>query len=89
MLSGEGMPRTSGDEDGDAGPFSTLACLGNRGHFGEGKPPPPTLTPMQHYGPLLYIEQKEPCHCTVRQGSGAKDAVVSGGKVEGEHGEGI
>ena len=48
--------------------------------------PPPTVPPMQHYGPLEYTEQKEPCHRTVRQGSGEEEAAVSGGGIEGEHG---
>ena len=28
-----GMPRTSGDDDGNAGTFSAPACPGDRGHF--------------------------------------------------------
>ena len=66
------MPRTSGDEDGDAGPFSTQVFTENRGHFVVGKPPSPKFPLMQHAGPLIYTERKEPCHCTVRQRSGAK-----------------
>ena len=62
---------------------------GHRGHFGVGKPPPTTVPPMQHAGPLSYIERNSPCHRTVRQGGGAKEAAVSGGGVEGEHGEGL
>ena len=82
-----GMPRTSGDKDGDAGTFSAPACPGHRGHFGGGKPPPPTVPPMLHAGPLVYTEQKSPCHRTVRQRSGAKEAAVSGGGIEGEYKE--
>ena len=51
-LPGGGMPRTSGDKDGDAGTFYAPACSGHRGHFGRGKPPPPTVPPMQHAGTL-------------------------------------
>ena len=29
-----GITRTSGDEDGNAGPFSSTACPGHRGCFG-------------------------------------------------------
>ena len=79
------MPRTSGDEDGDAGIFYAPACPGHRGHFGGGKPPPPTVPPMRHAGLLRYTECTAPCHRTVRQGYGSKDAAVSGGGSEGEH----
>ena len=54
-LTGRGMPRTSGDEDGNAGTFSAPACPGHRGHFGGGKLSPPTVPPMRHSGPLAYI----------------------------------
>ena len=59
-LPGGGMPRTSGDEDGDAGPFSAPVCPGHRGHFGEGELPPPTVPPMGHAGLLAHTEQKAP-----------------------------
>ena len=32
-LPGGGMPRTSGDEDGDAGNCFAPTCPGHRGHF--------------------------------------------------------
>ena len=41
-----GIPRTSGDEDGNAGTFSAPECPGYRGHFGGRKHPPPTVPPM-------------------------------------------
>ena len=47
-LPGKGMPRTSGYEDGDAGTSYAPACPGHRGHFGGGKPPPPTVPPVRH-----------------------------------------
>ena len=80
-LLGGGMPRTSGDEDGNAVPFSALSFPGHRGHFGWGKPSPPTVPSMRYAGPLTYTERKVPFHRTVRQGSGAKWAAVSGGVV--------
>ena len=55
----------------------------------EGNTPPPTVPPMRHAGTLAYIERKEPCHCTVRQGGGAEYKAVSGGIIEGELGEGL
>ena len=88
-LPGGGMHRTSDEEDGNAGTFSAPAYPGHRGHFGGWKPPPPTVPPMQHAGPLDYIERKAPCYHTVRQGRGAKNAAVRGGRVEGEHREGL
>ena len=83
------MPGTSDDEDGNACPFSAPACIGHRGHFGGGKPPPPTVLLMQHSGPLAYVEQKAPCHRTVRQGGGAEEKAVSRGRIEGKHREGL
>ena len=81
------MPRTSGDEEGDAGPFYAPACPGHRGHFGGGKPPPHMVPPMQHDGPLVNTERKAPYHRIVLQGRGVKEAAVSGGEVDVEHGE--
>ena len=52
-LPGLGMPGTNGDEDSDAGPFSAPEFPGHHGHFVGGKPPPSTLPPMRHAGPLL------------------------------------
>ena len=87
-LPGEGMPGRIGDEDGDAGTFSAPACPGHPGHFVGWKPPPPTVPPMRHAGPLVYAERKVPCHRTVCQGGGAEEKAVSGVGIEGEHGEG-
>ena len=84
-----GMPRTSIDEDGNAGPFPASEFPGHYGHFGGGKPPPPTVPLMRHDGPLAYTEQKAPCHRTVCHGSGAKEAAACIGRAEGEHGEGL
>ena len=88
-LPGLGMPGTIDDEDGDAGPFSAPACPGHRGHFGGVKPPPPMVPPMQHSGPLECIDQKAPFCRTVRQGGGAKEKAVSGGRIEIKLGEGL
>ena len=73
----------------NAGTFSTPGFLGNHGNFGGGKPTPPTVPPMWHAGPLASAERKSPCHCTVRQGGGAEERVLSGGGSEGELGEGL
>ena len=64
-LPGEGMPRTSGDEDGDAVTLYAPACPGHCGHLVVGKNPLPTVTVMQHYGSLAYTVRKAPCHHTV------------------------
>ena len=37
------MTGTSGNEDGNVGPFYAPACPGHRGHFGGEKTPPPTV----------------------------------------------
>ena len=78
-----GMPRSSGNEYGDAGPFTTPACPGHRGCSGGGKPPPPTVPLMRHAGPLADTERKAPCHISVCQVSGAKETAASGGGDEG------
>ena len=65
------------------------ACPGHCGHFGGGKYPPPTVPPMRYAGTLAYTEQKATCHHTLSQGGGAEEAAVSGGGIEGEHGEGL
>ena len=88
-LTGGGMPRTSGDKDGDASTFCAPACPGHLGSFGGGKHPPPMVTPMRHAGPLVYTKRKSPCHRTVCQGGGAEEVAVSGGLIEGEHGENL
>ena len=88
-LPGGGMPMPSGDEDGNSGPFPAPAWPIHCGHFGGGKPPPPTVPLMQHAGPPVYTKRKAPCHFTVRQGSGAKEAAASGGGAEGELREGL
>ena len=75
--------------DSYAGAFLAPERPGHRGDLGGGKPPPPTVNPMRNAGILAYTEWKAPCHCTVRQGSGAKEAAVSGGGAEGEHIEGL
>ena len=83
------MSRTRGYKDGYAGKFSALACPVHRGHFGGGKPPPPTVPPMRHDGPLAYTEHKAPCHRIVFQGGGAEEKAVSGLGIDVEHGEGL
>ena len=50
-----GMPRTSGDEDGNAGTFYAPACPGHRGYFGEGKSPPPMVPPSDMLVPLITL----------------------------------
>ena len=81
------MPRTSSDKDGDAGTFYAPACPGYHGRFKGRKYPSHTVPLMQHTGHLTYTEQKESFQRTVRQVSGAEEAAVSGGLVEGEQGE--
>ena len=53
-LPGGEMPRTSGNEGGNAGTFSAPACTGQRSNFVRIKPPPPTVPLMRHAGPLVH-----------------------------------
>ena len=84
-----GMPRTSGNEDGNVRTFYAPACPGHCDDFGGGKYPPLTLPPMRHDITLEYTEWKAPCHHTVHHRSGSEEATVSGGGIEGDHGEGL
>ena len=65
-MPGRGKPRTSGDEDRNAGTFYSPSFPGHRGHFGGGKPPPPTVPHLRHACPLAYTKRKACCHHTVR-----------------------
>ena len=84
-----GIPRTSGNEGGNAGTFYAPACPWHRGHFGGGKHPIPMVNPMWHSGTLAYTEWKAHHHRTVRHWIGAEEAAVSEGVIKGEHGEGL
>ena len=88
-LPGGGIPGPSGDEDGNVGALPAPAYPRHRGHFGGGKPLPPTVQPMQHSGSLAGTEQQAPCHSSVRQGSRAEESAAGGGGAEGELGEGL
>ena len=84
-----GLTSPGREEDGDADALFQPACPRYRDHFGGGKPPPPTVPPMQHSGPMEGTKRQAPCHCTVRKGRGTKEAWYGGGGVEGKHGEGL
>ena len=82
-----GMPRTSGNKDGNAGKFYAPECPVHHGYLGERKHHPLRVSLMRNSDHLAYTEQKAPCHCTVRQGIRAEEAAVSGGGIEGDHRE--
>ena len=88
-LPGGGMTGPSSDEDGDAGSLTIPACPGHHGHYGGGKPPSPTVNPMRHTGPPAVTECQAPCHSSVCQRRGAKEAAASRGRAKGELGEGL
>ena len=83
------MTGPSGDKDDDADYFPIPTCPGHRGHYGGGKSPPTTVHQVRHSGTQKGTEQQAPCHISVHQGSGAKDASASGGGSEGEIGGGL
>ena len=64
-LPGGGMPGPSDDDNGDAGTLPAPACLGHRGRYGGGKPPPPTVHPMRHASTLPGTEWQAPFHSSV------------------------
>ena len=88
-LTGWGFSRTSIDEDRDAGTFSSQAFPVYCGHFGGGKPPPPTVPPMRNAGTLMCSEREAPLHLPVRQGGGVEEKASGGGGTAGDIGEGI
>ena len=57
--------------------------------FGVGKPPPPTVPLMQHYGALACSEREAPCHRLVRQGGGKEAKEDDGGGTVGVLREGL
>ena len=83
------IPRQSGDKDSNAGALLALACPQHRGDSGGGKPPPPTLRPMQHAGSQAGPEQTAPDHGTVCKWGGAEKTTDRGGGEKGEFGAGL
>ena len=69
---------------GDAGSFISLACPGYCNNIGGGKPPPPTVHPVQHSGALEFTEWEAPCHLPVRQGGGEESPTAD---IRGDVGE--
>ena len=88
-LPGGGMPVPSGDEEVNEGALPALACTRQRGYYGGGYLPPPTVRPMQHAGPPADPERQAPSHGTVCQGGGAEETTACGGGNEGEFGAGL
>ena len=84
-----GISGTIGNEDSIAGTLFPNAYLGYRGHFGGGKPPSPTVTPLKYSGPLTCSEQEAPCHLPVIQGGRKEVKASGGGGTVGEIGEGL
>ena len=74
-LPGGGMPGPSGDEDGNVGALPVPTCYRHRGSSRRGKPPQPTVRPMQHAGTPAGHEQQSPCHSPVCQESRAEEAA--------------
>ena len=60
-----GIPRPSGDLDGNAGALPAPACPRHRDHSVGEKPPPPTVRPMRHDGLPAGPERQAPCHSPV------------------------
>ena len=84
-----GVPRQSGDEDGNAGALCAPACSRHRGDSGGRKLPPPTVRSMLHDGPPAGLEQAEPGHSTVYKGGVAEETTSGGGGDAGEFGAGL
>ena len=65
-----GVSGTGVNAYGDAGPLLSPTCQGHRDYNGGGKPPPPTVLPLQHAGALESAEWAAYFHRSVRQGGG-------------------
>ena len=52
-----GLPRMGRDKDGDADALLQLACPGYCDHLGGGKPHPPKVITMRHYGAMEGIKR--------------------------------
>ena len=88
-LPGWGLSGTRDDEDVNADTLYPPACPGYCGRFEGGKPPPPTVTPMQYSGPLACYEWEAPWHRPVRPGGGSEANAVGRGGTAGDLGEGL
>ena len=88
-LSGGGMPRPSGDEDGNTGALPAPVCYRHHGYPGGKKTPPTTMRLMRHAGTPAGPEQQAPGHGSVCQGGGAEEATACGGGAEGDLGAGL
>ena len=88
-LSYRGVSGTVGDADGNASPFPTPACLEHRDHNRGGKPPPPTVPPLQNYGALEGTERETYYYLSVCQGIITEEAAAEGRGYARERGEGL
>ena len=80
---------TGGDTDTNMGALTSPACTRHRNYIGGGKPTPPTMTPVQHTGPLASAERASSRHRLVRQ-RGGEEAPPNGRMRDvGECGEGL
>ena len=77
------------NENSDAGTFFPQACTGYCGYFGGRKPPPTTVTPLQHVGAMVCSEHEAPYHGPVRQGGGKEAKAADRGVTAGETEEGL
>ena len=84
-----GLTRKGWDTDSDADAFLQPAYPGHRDHLGGGKPPTPKMITMQHAGTVEGTQQEAPCHRVVQDRGGAEEMADSGGRAEGQHGEGL
>ena len=84
-----GLPSKGWDTDSNADAFLQPACPGHRDHFGRGKPPTPKVLTMLHAGPMAGTKRQVPRHHNVQERGGAEEKTDGGGRVAGQHVEGL
>ena len=71
-----GVPRETGDEDGNAGALRAPACTRQRGDAGGRKFPPPTVHQVRHTGPPEGSEWAPPGDRTVCESGREKETAA-------------
>ena len=80
----DGVPKHSGDKDGNAGALLAPACPRHCGEL-----PPPTVRPVRHSSPPAGVERAAPGHSIVKKGGRTEETTSGGGGYAGEYGAGL
>ena len=75
--------------EGHAGEFMAPACLGHHDDTRGGKPPPLTVSSVQHSGAMSVFEWDASAHCAMQEGGGVKATAPDSRRGEGGHIQGF